>query len=143
MTTKEIQDAVDEIMNDPELAEDIISGYEKKYPNITADEIIADLYERLAHEYSEVADDETRLHQRKSSLNTIANKSLNCSSDSGESRITKINIKQAAKVAMDSSSTGFDTSVVADYFSQFASDFTAKRTKKSKSINEIDEELSG
>lgn len=143
MLDEKIREIIDEILKDPELTNEIISGYEGKYPDITEKEIIARLSKALASEYSEVADDEARLLQRKASLNVATSKALRYLPDSGEMGTTKIRIKEAAKVSTNSSSTGLDTGVVADLLNKCGDDFTLEITKKRTNVTEIDEELDG
>lgn len=129
-----------EISQDPDLFNQLVTGYLKKHPESSKEEIASYIMKLISNEYNKEADDDKIRLQKDITRSRILCKALDCLPDSGDIKSKKGLIKEAI-VGVSSSSTSYEREKLADILSDCSTSTTLKTRKRRSASDEIDREM--
>jgi len=108
-----IKEIYNEIVNDPDLFDDLVKSYRKEHPDLSPEEIHLYILRMISDQLSQEADSDKKRRQKDIARDRVLSKVLNNLPDSGDKNATKKQIKSASS-EVSNSGTGYERENLAD-----------------------------
>ena len=131
-----IKEIYNEIVNDPDLFDDLVKSYHKEHPISSPEEINLYIIKIAEDELAREADSDKKRRQNNLARGRVISKALNNLPDSGDVNATKKQIKDASS-AVSNSSTGHEKEMLADLLS----DYSTSHSLRMKKIREASDDI--
>jgi len=132
----DLKDIYNEIVNDPDLFEELVNGYLDEHPNSSHEEMNAYIVKIAADELSQEADSDKKKRQTDMARDRVISKALNNLPGSGDTKVTKTDIKTAS-LKVSNSSIGHDKEMLADMLRDCSTSHSSKIKKRRDASDSI------
>ena len=135
-----IKEIYNEIVNDPDLFDDLVKSYHKEHPDLSPEEIHLYILRMISDQLSQEADSDKKRRQKDIARDRVLSKVLNNLPDSGDKNATKKQIKSASS-EVSNSGTGHERENLADLLIEYSDSGLLRIQKIRETSDDMDRSL--